>query len=60
MENIDWKNVAERCMWTFLEGFLGCLTFSAPLDKAAILAACMAGISAVKTVLLDLAREQNK
>lgn len=53
---MDWKNILERAAWTFLEGFLGGLTFSLEMDKTMILAAVMAGLSALKTFVLELAK----
>lgn len=57
---IDWINVLERAAWTFAEGFLVALpaTFSVGMDgaawKAALLGAAMAGLSAVKTLLIEI------
>lgn len=62
---IDWKDIAERAMWTFIEGFLVALpaTFSADMDgaawKAALLGGAMAGLSALKTFVLGVARQRN-
>ena len=62
MKNIDWLNIAERAAWTFLEGFLLALpaTFSLEMDgaawKAALFSAGMAGLSAVKTFILEVIR----
>lgn len=61
---IDWKDVLERAFWTFLEGFLIALpaTFSVGMDgaawKSALLGAGMAGLSAVKTVLIDIIKQR--
>lgn len=60
MKKIDWLNVLERAGWTFLEGFLVALpaTFQAGMDgaawKSALIGAAMAGLSAVKTLLIEL------
>jgi len=60
MKKIDWKNVLERALWTFFEGFLVALpaTFSTGMDgaawKSALLGAAMAGLSAVKTLIIEL------
>lgn len=57
---IDWLNLLERAAWTFVEGFLVALpaTFSTGMDgaawKSALLAACMAGLSALKTFLIEV------
>ena len=56
---IDWLNLLERAAWTFVEGFLVALptTFAAEMDgfawKSALVAAAMAGLSAVKTFLIE-------
>lgn len=55
---MDWKNILERAAWTFVEGFLGGLTFSMEMDKTMLLAALMAGLSALKTLVLELARSK--
>ena len=55
---MNWKNILERAAWTFVEGFLGVLVFSPELDKAAVIAAIMAGISGVKTVILEVAAKR--
>lgn len=54
--NIDWKNILTRAAWTFVEGFLGGITFSLEMDKTMLLGAVMAGFSALKTLLLEVAR----
>ena len=64
MKKIDWMNVLERAAWTFAEGFLIGLpaTFSVGMDgaawKAALLGAAMAGLSALKTFLIELLRDK--
>lgn len=68
MKNIDWLNIAERAAWTFLEGFLLALpaTFTLEMDgaawKAALFSAAMAGLSAVKTFIIEVikANRENK
>lgn len=62
---MDWKNILERAAWTFLEGFLVALpvTFTAEMDgaawKSAVVAAAMAGLSALKTFVLEIVRMHN-
>ena len=57
---MNWKNIAERAVWTFLEGFLVALPAASGLGldaaawKAALLGALMAGLSAVKTLAIEL------
>ncbi len=63
---INWKDILERAAWTFAEGFLIALpaTFSVGMDgaawKAALLGAAMAGLSALKTFVLELVKSHNK
>lgn len=62
---INWINILERAAWTFAEGFLVALpaTFSVGMDdaawKAAILGAAMAGLSALKTFVVEFVQQQN-
>lgn len=66
MKKVDWKNILTRAAWTFAEGF--CVTLFATENigmdgaawKAALLGAAMAGVSAVKTFVVDLIQAQAK
>lgn len=64
--NINWRNILERAAWTFAEGFLIALpaTFSVGMDgaawKAALLGAAMAGLSAVKTYIIEVIQTTKK
>jgi hypothetical protein len=57
---INWMNLITRAAWTFAEGFF--VTFFATANvgmdeatlKAAALGAAMAGLSALKTFVVDL------
>lgn len=57
---IDWKNVLERALWTFLEAFLVALPATITMDmtgaawKSALLSAACAGISTVKTLIIEM------
>lgn len=58
---IDWKNVLERAMWTFVEAFLVALPATISIEafgpaawKSTLLSAACAGISAVKTMLIEI------
>ena len=53
---MNWKDILERAAWTFVEGFLGGLTFSLEMDKTMLLAATVAGLSALKGFVLELAK----
>lgn len=57
---MNWKNILERAAWTFLEGFLVALPAATELGcdssawTAALIAASMAGLSALKTFALEV------
>ena len=59
---IDWLNILERAAWTFVEGFLIALPATLSIDmaldaaalKSALLSAAMAGLSAVKTLIIEI------
>jgi len=65
LKNIDWKDLATRAFWTFVEGFLVALPAGEAMGmdigawKAALIAAAMAGVSAVKTLMVELIRQKN-
>lgn len=60
---INWKDILERALWTFAEGFLIALpaTFSLGMDgaawKSALAGAAMAGLSATKTLLVEVVKK---
>ena len=62
---INWKDIAERAAWTFVEGFLVALptTFSIGMDgaawKSALVGAAMAGLSALKTFAIEVVKQYN-
>lgn len=66
MNKIDWLNILERAAWTFVEGFLLALptTFSLEMDgaawKAALFSAGMAGLSAVKTFIIEVIKNNKE
>ena len=57
---INWMNVLERALWTFVEAFLVALptTFSLEMDgaawKSALMSAACAGLSALKTFVIEM------
>ncbi len=57
---MDWKNILERAAWTFAEGFIVALPAASQLGvdaaawKAALIGAAMAGLSALKTLTLEV------
>ena len=57
MKKINWKNVIERALWTFVQGFLSALIitgFSKEDLKAALIGGLAGGLSAVKTIIVEL------
>ena len=60
---VNWMDMLERAAWTFAEGFLVALpvTFNAGMDgatwKSALVGAAMAGLSALKTFVVDAIRQ---
>lgn len=54
---MNWKNIVERAVWTFVEGFLVALPLGGgEISKAAVMGALMAGLSALKTLIIEIAR----
>lgn len=53
---MNWKNILERASWTFVEGFLIALPLDGELTKAAFMGALMAGLSALKTLIVEVAQ----
>lgn len=53
---MNWMNIAERAAWTFIEGFLIALPLDGELTKAAVMGALMAGLSALKTLIIEIAQ----
>ena len=68
MYEIDWINILERALWTFVEGFLIALPTTLSMDmaldaaalKSALLSAAMAGLSAVKTLIIEIIQSSKK
>lgn len=59
---VNWKDILERAAWTFAEGFLIALpaSFTVGMDgaawKAALFSAAMAGLSALKTLAINIVK----
>jgi len=49
------KDMLERAIWTFIEGFAGVLVTSSVLDVTVIEAAALAGIMAVVSLVKSIA-----
>ena len=68
MYEIDWLNILERALWTFVEGFLIALPTTLSMDmaldaaalKSALLSAAMAGLSAVKTLIIEIIQSKKE
>ena len=59
MTKAEWLNLLERALWTFIEAGLGVLVIVPEINwKAAIIGAIGAGISAVKTLLIGIAKKK--
>ena len=64
MKTVNWIDVVTRAAWTFAEGFF--VTFFATATvgmdeaamKAALLGAAMAGVSALKTFVVNLLKAE--
>lgn len=62
----DWLNILDRAAWTFAEGFLVALPAASQLGmdaaawKAALIGAAMAGLSALKTLALEVIKSRNQ
>lgn len=60
MGKTNWLNILERAVWTFFEGFLvalpalGSIGMDSAAWQAALLGAAMAGLSAVKTLIVEM------
>lgn len=65
MSNINWLNILERAAWTFAEGFVLALPTTITMDmdgaawKTVLFSAALAGISAVKTFILEVIQTHN-
>lgn len=63
---IDWKNLLERAAWTFVEGFIVALPTTLTLDidaagwKTILFSAALAGVSAVKTLILEVIQNSKR
>lgn len=57
---INWVNILERAGWTFLEAFLVALPATISMDmtgaawRSALMGAACAGLSAVKTLIIEI------
>lgn len=57
MKRINWKNVIERALWTFAQGFISTMVitgFTKEELKATLIGGLAGGLSAFKTVIMEL------
>lgn len=57
MKKINWKNVLERALWTFVQGFISTMVitgFTKEELKATLIGGLAGGLSALKTIVLEL------
>lgn len=61
---MNWTNILERAGWTFLEGFLVAFPSATTLGldgaawKSALFAAACAGLSALKTIIVEIIQKR--
>lgn len=61
---MDWVNLLERAAWTFLEAFLVALPSTITMEVpaagwvATLLAAACAGLSALKTLIIEVVKKR--
>ena len=64
MKNVNWIDIITRAAWTFAEGFFVTLfaTVNLGMDeaalKSALLGSAMAGVSALKTFVVNLLKAE--
>lgn len=64
MKKIDWIDIVSRAAWTFAEGFFVTLFATANIGmdevamKSALIGAAMAGVSALKTFVINLLKSE--
>ncbi len=59
MTKKEWLNLLERAAWTFVQAALGALIIVPEMNwKAAIVGAIGAGLSALKTFVVEIAKKR--
>jgi hypothetical protein len=56
-KNIDWKNVLERALWTFFQGFISTMVIPGLTKEelnATLIGGLAGGLSALKTIIVEL------
>ena len=57
MQKINWKNVLDRALWTFIQGFISTAVvtgFTKEELKATLIGGLAGGLSALKTIIVEL------
>lgn len=57
IKKINWKNVLERALWTFVQGFISTMVitgFTKEELKATLIGGLAGGLSALKTIIVEL------
>jgi len=57
IKKINWKNVLERALWTFAQGFISTMVitgFTKEELKATLIGGLAGGLSALKTIIMEL------
>lgn len=57
LKKINWKNVIERALWTFFQGFISTMVitgFTREELKATLIGGLAGGLSALKTIILEV------
>lgn len=56
---LNWKDILERVIWTFVQAFVGAIVITPNIGwKAMLIPAIAAGLSALKNVILDIAKQK--
>ncbi|MCI9585273.1 MAG: hypothetical protein HFH45_01395 [Bacilli bacterium] len=62
LKQVNWKDLIERALWSFVQGFLASLVvtgFTQDEMKIALIGALTGGLSALKTFILDMFRNSD-
>ncbi len=54
--NIDWSDIAERALWTFVQAFVGALAIGSITDFTSLRFAVVAGVGAGLSALISFGK----
>lgn len=60
---MNWKNILTRALWTFFEGFFSALIiteFTGKALKASLIGAIAGGLSAIKTLIVEILQKKKE